>query len=124
MDDKTYIPYTGAALPGNAEVVILFSSTAMFGKKAAVHYGCFWFDVAIQASQGGSLLLQRSIDGGVNYVNAGTSIVVAAGNSVNSFFVSPYADWRVVFTNGATPQTQFIVEMVIDHQSRGSLAQA
>lgn len=124
--DKTRIPYTGSALPGNAEVITLFSSTAAFGPRAATHYRCFWFDVGLQVDQNAanSLQLQKSADGGTTWTNAGTATTInsgtAGGHSVTSFFVSPYADWRVVYTNGATPQTTFQVDMVIDHTSRGS----
>lgn len=126
VSDKTRIPYTGSALPGNAEVITLFSSTAAFGARAATHYRCFWFDVGLQVDQNAanSLQLQKSADGGTTWTNAGAAVTInsgtTGGSSVTSFFVSPFADWRVVYTNGATPQTTFQVDMVIDHTSRGS----
>ncbi len=35
---KTYVPYKGTALPGNAEAVTLFNSVVAFGLDAAPHY--------------------------------------------------------------------------------------
>lgn len=124
--DKTRPTYTGSALPGNAEVITLFSSTAAFGARAATHYRCFWFDVALQVDQNAdnSLQLQKSTNGGTTWTNAGAAVTInsgtTGGHSVTSFFVSPYADWRVVYTNGATPQTAFQVDMAIDHTSRAN----
>lgn len=125
-DEKTKVPYTGSALPGNAEAIVLFSSTTAFGARAAPHYRCFWFDVALLVDQNAAntLQLQKSANGGTTWVNAEPAVTInsgtAGGNSVTDFFVSPYADWRVVYTNGATPQTTFQVDMVIDHMSRSN----
>ncbi len=124
--EKTRVTYTGSALPGNAEVITLFSSTVAFGARSATHYRCFWFDVALLLDQNAAntLQLQKSADGGVTWVNAAPAVTInsgtTGGNSVTTFFVSPYADWRVVYTNGATPQTTFQVDMVIDHTSRAN----
>jgi len=125
---KTYVPYKGPALPGNAEVVVLFSSTTAFGSRAAPHYNVYFVDVSITADQAAgtqTVKLQRSIDGGTTWAdvpgsstNVGTAIVPA------SFYVGVYRDFRVVYTNGTTPQTTFDVELVLDHESRGSVAQA
>jgi len=124
--EKTRVTYTGSALPGNAEAITLFSSTTAFGKRAAPHYRCFWFDVALQVDQNAdnTLQLQKSADGGTNWTNAGAAVTInsATPHVVTSFFVSPYADWRVVYTNGTTPQTTFQVDMVIDHTSRANPA--
>ena len=124
--DKTRITYSGTALPGNAEVITHFSSTTAFGKRAAPHYRCYWFDVALLVDQNAdnSLQLQKSNDGGTTWVNAEPAVTVnsgtTGGNSVTSFFVSPYADWRVQYTNGSTIQTAFQADMVIDHSSRSN----
>jgi hypothetical protein len=124
--DKTRVTYSGSALPGNAEAITLFSSTTAFGRRAATHYRCFWFDVALLVDQNAdnSLLLEKSADGGTTWVTAEPAVVInsgtTGGNSLTSFFVSPYADWRVRYTNGATPQTTFQVDMVIDHTSRAT----
>lgn len=124
VGDKTRVTYSGSALPGNAEAITLFSSTTAFGKRAATHYRCFWFDVALQtdANADNSLQLQKSADGGVTWVNAGAAVTIGTGHTLTKLFVSPYADWRVVYTNGATPQTTFAVDMVIDHTSRDTPA--
>lgn len=119
--EKTRITYTGSALPGNAESITLFSTTVAFGARCAPHYKCYDFDVALQTDQAAgtqTLQLQKSADGGVTWTNADTATAVTTGHKFVSFNVAPYADWRVVYLNGTTPQTTFAVDMSIDHTSR------
>lgn len=121
--DKTYIPYKGSALPGNAESVVLFSSVTAWGRNAAPHYRAFWVDVAIQTDEAAgtqTVRLEKSIDGGTTWITVGTPTNVIDGHTLEEFFVSPYRDWRIVYLNGTTPQTLFGVDLVIDHTSRGA----
>lgn len=120
MSHKTYVTYDGT-LPGAAEEVVFVSSTTFFGPRAAPHARCYWVDVAIQADNDDgapTLELQKSNDGGVTWITVGTPTVINDGHTLNFFFVNPYADWRIVFTNGTTPQASFYVDLVIDHTSR------
>ncbi len=119
-DEKTRVTYTGSALPGNAESVVLFSSTTAFGARAAPHYRCFWFDVELQTDAAAgtqTLTLQKSADGGANWVAVGAAIPIPIGQTQQSFYVAPYADFRIVYLNGSTPQTAFAVDMIIDHNA-------
>lgn len=121
--EKTHVTYSGPALPGNAETVVLFSSTVAFGPRAAPHYRCFWVDVAITAGQAAgtqTVRLEKSHDGGVTWIPMGTPTNVVLGFTNEEFFVSPYQDWRIVYLNGSTPQTLFGVDLVIDHTSRSA----
>ena len=124
-DEKTYVPYKGSALPGNAESIVLFSSTTAFGPRAAQHYRCFWVDVAIQTDEAAgtqTVALQKSNDGGTNWITVGTPTAVGDGHTAVEFFVSPYQDFRILYLNGTTPQTLFAADLVIDHNSRSSQA--
>jgi hypothetical protein len=119
--DKTYVPYKGSALPGNAESIVLFSSTVAFGSRAAQHYRCFFVDVAITADAAAgtqTVALQKSNDGGTTWITVGTPTAVIIGNTNVSFNVSPYQDFRILYLNGSTPQTLFAVDLVLDHTSR------
>jgi hypothetical protein len=119
--EKTYVPYQGSVLPDNAESIVLFSSTVAFGPKAAQHYRCFWVDVALTTDQAAgtqTVRLEKSNDGGANWIAVGTATAVGDGNTSEEFFVSPYQDFRIVYLNGTTPQTLFAVDLVIDHTSR------
>lgn len=119
--DKTYVPYKGAALPGNAESVILFNSTVAFGPRAAPHYRVFWVDVAITTNQAAgtqTVAVQKSNDGGTTWITVGTPTAVISGNTNVSFNVAPYQDFRILYLNGSTPQTLFAVDLVLDHTSR------
>jgi hypothetical protein len=125
VGDKTYVPYKGSALPGNAESIVLFNSAVAFGPRAAPHYRCFWVDVAIQTDEAAgtqTVALQKSADGGTTWVTVGTPTAVIDGGTVVSFFVAPYQDFRILYVNGTTPQTLFAVDLVIDHSSRASAA--
>ena len=119
-DEKTRVTYTGSALPGNAESIVLFSSTTAFGARAATQYRCFWFDVALQTDQAAgtqTVALQKSADGGTTWVTVGTPTAVGSGHTEESFYVAPYADFRILYVNGTTPQTTFAVDMIIDHNA-------
>lgn len=121
--EKTYVPYKGTALPGNAESIVLFSSTVAFGPRAAPHYRCYWVDVAITTDEAAgtqTVRLEKSNDGGTTWITVGTPTAVGDGNTAEEFFVSPYQDFRIVYLNGTTPQTLFAVDLVIDHTSRSN----
>lgn len=136
MDEKTQITFLPTqtndedGLPNPAEVVVLFSSTVAFGPGAAPHYRCFYFDASINLDQNtdNSLGLQVSFDKGTTWVaNDATATVAisnanADGRNVRSFYVAPYSDWRIVYTNGAVKQGTFQVQMIIDHSQRGVTA--
>ena len=119
--EKTYVPYKGSALPGNAESIVLFSSTVAFGPRAAQHYRCFWVDVAFTTDEAAgtqTVTLERSNDGGTTWIAVAAGTAVGDGQTLAEFFVSPYQDFRIVYLNGSTPQTLFAVDLVIDHTSR------
>lgn len=126
MSCKTYVPYKGSALPGNAEEIVLFSSTVAFGSKCAPHYNCHFVDVEITTDEAAGtqqVSLEKSNDGGTNWILVGTATAVGDGNTAKSFLVAAYQDFRIVYLNGSTPQTLFAADLVIDHESRGSVAQ-
>lgn len=123
--EKTYVPYKGIALPGAAAEIVLFNSTVAFGARAAPHYRCFWVDVAIQTDEAAgsqTVALQKSNDGGANWITIGTPTAVGDGHTRVEFFVAPYQDFRILYLNGTTPQTLFAVDLVIDHTSRTAAA--
>ncbi len=116
---KTYVPYKGTALPGNAEVIVLFSSVTAFGIDAAPHYGTKWVDVAISLDQNSNntVELQKSSNG-TTWVAVETVTVSNIGDSVDpnmiSFFVGVFKNYRIVYTNGTTVQTTFACDLTLD----------
>jgi hypothetical protein len=59
------------------------------------------------ADQGGTLLIKQSLDG-TNYDKVTTLTIVAnTPQDINVTLLCPY--WRMVYTNGATPQGAFRV---------------
>jgi hypothetical protein len=134
MSKKTRVPFlntqtaNGLGLPGVTESVILFSSPTAFGSRCATHYECYFVDVALTATQAAgtqTVALQKSNDGGTTWITVGTPTNVASGNTNISFHVAPYQDFRILYLNGTTLQTAgFAVDLVLDHESRGSVGQA
>ena len=121
--DKTYVPYKGSALPGNAEVVVLFSSVTAWGIGAAPHYQIYWADVSIFCDQNttNTVELQKSADG-ITWKQVATTPVSNAGDGSTevAFYVAPHQNFRIVYTNGATPQTTFTVDLVLDSDGRSA----
>lgn len=132
MSSKTIIPFqptqtvSGNGLPGAAEVVTLFNSVTAFGKKAmqnaAPHY---WFTYAILANAnatGNSVTAQYSNDGGVTwneFYASSTNEPVGDGTTyIDEIFIGPFQDIRVLFNNGASAQTAFLVNMSLDASER------
>ena len=123
--DKTYVPYKGTALPGNAEVIVLFSSVTAFGLNAAPHYQIYWVDVSIFVDQGttNTVELQKSSDGTTwKQVAVGTVSNAGDGSNEFAFYVAPHQNFRIVYTNQATPQTAFTCDLSLDSDSRAANA--
>ncbi len=126
MSEQTKFKYMGSALPGNAETVTIFT-TAPTGTAPFATLGAFMganmldsshiarIHVGIVNDQSGTLKAYQSLDRGVTWtrVVADTAVAAAAANSENEYdyLVEGFADWRLDWTNGATPQTTFKVRV-------------
>ncbi len=121
---KTYVPYKGTALPGNAEAIVLFNTVVAFGLNAAPHYQLYWADLSISADQNtnNSVALQKSVDGVTWVTVASQTITNAIPSNEVSFYVAPHQNWRILYTNGATPQTAFSVDLIVDSVDRAANA--
>lgn len=124
--------YTGSALPANGETVVLLATAPTAGVLTGVIGGagnmgnCFpnmlirRILVDITNDAGGTLREYQSVDRGANWVqiNPDLAVAAAAANSVNQydFLVEQYGDWKLIWVNGATPQTTFRVNIVSDDQ--------
>lgn len=114
--NKTHVPYRGTALPGNAEVITLFNSVLSFALNAAPHMQVNWVDIAIRFDQNANntVALQKSTDG-TNWTTVETRTISNLGDGSDpnalSFFVGVYSNFRIIYTNGATPQTVFAVDL-------------
>ena len=122
METHIKFKYMGSALPGNAETVTLFT-TAPTGTAPFATYGAFLganmldssgisrIMVRLQNDQAGTLKAYKSNDRGVTWVRVEADVAVAAAaanaENIHDYLVEGYADWRLDWTNGATPQTTF-----------------
>lgn len=124
MGDKTYVPYKGSALPGNAEVITLFNTVTAFGLDAAPHYQLYWADLSISADQNtnNTVVLQKSANGTTWTTVATATITNANASNEAAFYVAPHKNWRLVYTNGTTPQTAFSVDLTLDTYDRAANA--
>lgn len=122
-----YFDYRGSALPGNAEVVVIFATapTTSGGAQDGNGYTTAnWLQtnnihriyVNLQNDQSGILKAYQSQNRGVTWVQvvADISVSASAANSTNDydFNCEPYKDYKITWTNGATPQTTFRVNVV------------
>lgn len=116
MNGQTYVnmKYTGSALPGNAETVVIFNSyVAGFGGYGLQGAGIHRVDVSIQNDQAGTLKAYASTNGTtwVQYDSAAISAASSTTESHSDWLVEPYMFWKLEWLNGATPQTIFNVRM-------------
>lgn len=121
---KTYVPYRGSALPGNAEAIVLFNTVVAFGLNAAPHYQTYWCDVSITVDQNttNTVALQKSSDG-TNWTTVATGTVSSVDvSNEHAFYVAPHQNWRILYTNGVTPQTAFAVDLSVDSFDRAANA--
>lgn len=96
--------------------VLAFSTTTPLGANAVytsptidgVNYK--WFNGSIFSDAAGSYVLQHS-DDGVSWISSASSNVTAntLAQTVNNFILRKYI--RLVYTNGASPQTTFSLSM-------------
>jgi hypothetical protein len=113
--ENVRVKYTGSALPGNAEVVSIFDTTAGGGQMGAAFCATAQLHrlyVTIINSQAGTLKSWSSEDRGKNWTQIDSLAVSAASagtENPSDWLVEPYLDWKLEWTNGATPQTVFRV---------------
>jgi hypothetical protein len=126
-DTQVEFGYTGSALPGNAEVVVILATAPTSGVLTGViggagNQGQYFQKAKIRRivvglinDQAGTYKEYVSADRGVTWTQiSSTAVAAIAANSQNihDFFVEHYRDWKLTWTNGATPQTSFSPNIV------------
>lgn len=125
--DNVKIKYHGSALPGNAETVTIFDTTdGLAGTGASQMPANFMalaqlnrLYLALVNDQAGTLKSYSSEDRGKTWTQIGSLAVSAvAANSENpsDWLIESYSDWRLLWVNGATPQTTFRVAAALQGQ--------
>lgn len=134
-NSNTNVKYSGSALPGNAETVVLFDTaisvdgvnltTAALRAASrgyamgAGHFakcGIKRFVARFVNDQAFTINAYVSKDRGANWTKIYTAAVSAsAANSENvyDFLVEGFMDWKLELVNGATPQTSFTCSMAM-----------
>ena len=128
--------YTDSALPGNAEVVSLFDSVNLFPAAGFIGMlGMKRLQIDLAHDQAGTLKWYKtqvrgltSVDGvGSSATTVWTqigSLAVAAPAANTSdqfdFLVEEYADFKLEWTNGATPQTLWIADVALTNERNKS----
>ena len=113
--ENVRVTYTGSALPGNAEVVTIFDTTKTpngMGAAFVAIAGLHRLYVAIVNDQTGTLKSSSSENRGKTWTQIDSLAVAAvSANSENpsDWLIEPYLDWKLEWTNGATPQGTFRV---------------
>lgn len=109
----TRAKYTGSALPGNAETVVLFSTAAAcpmanWGPMNNIH--SYHYD--IKHDQAGTVKGYKSSNRGTSWVQFydSDSLTAPTYTSTAVVLVEGLADFKFEWVNGATPQTAFAVD--------------
>lgn len=137
MSETARLKYTGSALPGNAEVVSLFDTVVAFpgaNYLPSLHMKRLQIDLA--HDQAGTLKWYKTQARGLTSVTgAGSSATTvwtqigsvavaapAANTSDNfDFLVEEFADFKLEWTNGATPQTVWLPDIALtDERNKGT----
>jgi hypothetical protein len=121
--ETVILKYMGAALPGNGAVVSIFDSTIAFPSAQYIAMNRLKRLVTdIKNDQAGTLTWYKSQTRVSSpsatpvWVAIGTlAVAIAAANTTNfnEFLIEEYADFKLEWTNGATPQTQFVVDVAL-----------
>lgn len=137
MSESAKIKYTGVALPGNAAQVSLFDSVTAFpGANWLPSFHMKRLQIDLAHDQAGTLNWWKTESRGLTsvfgagsaattvWVQVGTLAVAApaAGTSDNfDFLVEEFGDFKVEWTNGATPQTVWVPSIALsDERNKGT----
>jgi hypothetical protein len=130
--------YTGVALPGNAAQVVLFDTVVNFPNMANAIPQCGMkrLDMDLAHDQAGTLIWYKTEARGLTSVfgagSAATTVwtqigtlavaAPAAGVSDNfDFLVEEFTDFKLEWTNGATPQTVWVPSIALsDERVKGT----
>jgi len=121
--DTTIVKYIGAALPANGQVVSIFDTTVAFPSAQYLAMNKMKrLQVDLFNDQAGTYFWYKSQTRNTNpgatpvwQVIGTKAIAIPAANTTNTddFLIEEYSDWKLEWTNGATPQTKFIVDLAL-----------
>lgn len=128
--NKTRIPFqnsqtvSGDGLPGAAEIFTLFDSSVALGKRCLHQYddnSWFVYSIFPDTNAVGNIVTgQFSHDGGTTWTTFYTSAALANNvTTVDEVYVGVYSDVRFRYTNGASAQTVFRVNMSLGDENCG-----
>lgn len=108
--------------PTDGNTTTLFDSTVAFGGAGRMrHLPVARISFATNNSHTGTLLAQRSIDGGTNWTTYNsTAVAVPAANTISGpydYLIDTYHEFRLRWTNGGTTQATWTPEMK-GHENR------
>lgn len=123
MTSSARLAYGGSTPGADGSTYVLFSTTVAWPNSPHMtdncdgkRYRCHLSHSAASAADG--LKLQRSADGGTNWVTIRQATVAApaaAGLESNfDFWVAGLRDWRVIWVNGGSAQSPWVVNQVLD----------
>jgi hypothetical protein len=108
----TRCKYTGSALPGNAETVVLFSTAALPMANWGPTNGIHSYHFNIKHDQSGTVKGYKSVNRGTSWIQFYDSGAIAAPTytTADVVLVEGLADFKFEWVNGASPQTAFTVD--------------
>lgn len=108
--------YTGKALPANGDSPVIFDSTVAFPMASGfAMLGIHRLLISITNDQAGTLQASQSTNRGTTWTRSDADLAVAIApsntNQQFDYLVEPYADWKLVWVNGASTQATFIISI-------------
>jgi hypothetical protein len=111
------VKYSGTAPIADASNYMLFSSTVAFpGSGMAQGAGVHKLVLNLVNSHSGTLLWQRSGDRGTTWTTVDTEAIAAPSAGTSNTYeglIEPFLDFRLVWTNGGSAQTTWVVDMAL-----------
>lgn len=118
------VKYSGSAPGADSNDYILFSTTVAFpGAGMAQGAGVHKLVLNLVNSQAGTLKAYRSADRGTAWtqVDSDAVTVPSAGTSNTAeYLLEPFLDFKLVWTNGGSAQTTWVVDMALTDDRAGA----
>lgn len=120
MSATCAITYNGSTPGADSNEYVLFSTTAAAPfKRFLALSGSRRFVLDLKNSHAGTLDAYYSADGGTNWIKYSTEAIAAPAAGVTytrDYLVEHYDDWKLVWTNGGSAQTTWVIQMALSPQ--------
>lgn len=115
VSPQSFVIKVSTTAPTLATTTTLLDTTSAFGVGVFRHTGIKRISFGVVNDQAGTLIAQKSIDGGTTWDTYDSRVVgIPAANTMSGpfdYLVDTFLDWRLRWTNGGVTQTTWRPEM-------------